>query len=55
MTNRMTNPMTSETHDSDKTEAPETQQRTTLPSHKLTIALVGLAVGSIILVALNMN
>jgi hypothetical protein len=47
--------MTSETHDSDKTEDPGTPHRTTLPNHKLTIALVGLAVGFIILVALNMN
>ena len=47
--------MTIETHDSDKAEAPETQDRPTLPNHKLTIALVGLAVGLIILVALNMN
>jgi hypothetical protein len=47
--------MTLETHDSDKPEAPVTQGRTTLPSHKLTIALVGLAVGFIILIALNMN
>ena len=47
--------MTLETHDSDKAEAPATEARTTLPSHKLTIALVGLAVGLIILVALNMN
>jgi hypothetical protein len=47
--------MTRETNDSDKAEAPETQHRTPLPNHKLTIALVGLAVGFIILVALNMN
>jgi len=47
--------MTIETPDSDKAEAPETHDRPTLPSHKLTIALVGLAVGFIILVALNMN
>jgi len=47
--------MTNETHESDKVEATETEHRTTLPSHKLTIALLGLAVGFIILVALNMN
>jgi hypothetical protein len=32
-----------------------TQHQTTLPNHKLTIALIGLAVGLIVLVALNMN
>ena len=47
--------MTRKTHDSDKEEAPVTQHRTPLPNHKLTIALVGLAIGFIILVALNMN
>jgi len=47
--------MTLETHDSDQEEAPVTEHRTAVPSHKLTIALVGLAVGFIILVALNMN
>ena len=47
--------MTSETHDSEREEGTETQTRSTLPNHKLTIALVGLAVGFIILVALNMN
>ena len=47
--------MTIETHESDKAEALVTEQRTHLPNHRLTIALVGLAVGFIILVALNMN
>jgi len=47
--------MTLEKCDSDRAEAPETQHRTALPNHRLTIALVGLAVGFIILVALNMN
>jgi hypothetical protein len=47
--------MTLETHDSDKAEAPVIEHRTPLPNHKLTIALVGLAVGFIILIALNMN
>ena len=47
--------MTLETHDSDEAEASVKGQRTSLPNHKLTIALVGLAVGFIILVALNMN
>ena len=47
--------MTLETHDSDKAEAPVIEHRTPLPNHKLPIALVGLAVGFIILVALNMN
>jgi hypothetical protein len=47
--------MTIEKHDSSKVEAPAIEQRTPLPNHKLTIALVGLAVGFIILVALNMN
>lgn len=47
--------MTSDTHDSDEEESPVTPTRTTLPNHKLTIALVGLAVGFIILIALNMN
>ena len=47
--------MTLETHDSDQEEAPVIEHRTPLPNHKLTIALVGLAVGFIILVALNMN
>jgi hypothetical protein len=47
--------MTLETNASGKAEAPVTEQRTTLPNHKLTIALVGLAVGFILLVALNMN
>jgi hypothetical protein len=47
--------MTGESHDSDMKDAPETPTRSTLPNHKLTIALVGLAVGFIILVALNMN
>jgi hypothetical protein len=47
--------MTFDTHDSDKAEVPVTQPRTILPNYKLTIALVGLAVGFIVLVALNMN
>ena len=47
--------MTLKTNASDKADAPETQPQTTLPNHKLTIALVGLAVGFMILVALNMN
>ena len=47
--------MTSESHDSDRKESPVTQTRSTLPNHKLTIALVGLAVGFIILIALNMK
>jgi hypothetical protein len=47
--------MTSETHDADKEETPVTQTRSSLPNHRLTIALVGLAIGFIILVALNMN
>jgi hypothetical protein len=47
--------MTPETHDSDKAEVLVTEHRTTPPSHKLTIALVGLAVGFVILIALNMN
>jgi hypothetical protein len=47
--------MTIETHELDKAEAPKIEHRTPLPSHKLTIALVGLAVGLIILVALTMK
>ena len=47
--------MTNETHDADKEEAPVTPTRAILPNHKLTIALVGPAVGFIILIALNMN
>jgi hypothetical protein len=47
--------MTLETHESDQEEAPVIEHRTAVPSHKLTLALVGLAVGFIILVALNMN
>ncbi len=47
--------MTPETHDADETEAPATQHQPTLPNHKLTIALIGLAVGFIVLVALNMK
>jgi hypothetical protein len=47
--------MTTETHDSETEESPVTQTRPTLPNHKLTIALVGLAVGFIVLVALNMK
>jgi len=47
--------MTLETHDSDKADEPETEHRTTAPNYKLTIALVGLAIGLIVLVALNMN
>ena len=47
--------MTSETDDSDEDESPVTPTRATLPNHKLTIALGGLAVGFIILIALNMN
>ena len=47
--------MTLEAHDSDKAESPVIEPRTPLPNHKLTIVLLGLAVGLIILVALNMN
>jgi hypothetical protein len=47
--------MTLETHDSDKAEAPVIEHRTPLPNHKLTIVMLGLAVGLIILVAFNMN
>jgi hypothetical protein len=47
--------MTLETHDSDKAEARVIEHRTPLPNHKLIIVLLGLAVGLIILVALNMN
>jgi len=49
-----------ETHDSNEAEAPvtrhqETLPKATLPNRKLTIALIGLAVGLIFLVALNMK
>jgi hypothetical protein len=44
--------MTHGTDDSDKAEAPATQHHPTLPDHKLTIVLFGLAVGFIVLVAL---
>ena len=47
--------MTREPHDADKEEAPVTPTRAILPNQKLTIALVGLAVGFIILIALNMS
>ena len=47
--------MTPDTHDSDKPEGQVVEHRTPLPNHKLTIVLLGLAVGLIILVALNMN
>jgi len=47
--------MTLETHDSDKAEALVIEHRTPLPNHKLTIVLLGLAVGLIILIALIMN
>jgi hypothetical protein len=47
--------MTGETPDADMEETPVTQTRSSLPNHKLTIALVGLAIGFIILVALNMD
>lgn len=39
----------------DQTALVVTPTRSSLPNHKLTIALVGLAIGFIILVALNMN
>jgi hypothetical protein len=47
--------MTPERRDSDNAEAPVTEPRTPLANHKLTMVLLGLAVGFILLVALNMN
>ena len=47
--------MTKETPDSETEESQAAQTRSTIPNHKLTIALVGLVVGFIILVALNMR